>query len=586
VDSLYQRLKELDSGTFEALCFHILKEKYPGLELRHVEGSGGDEGLDVFAGQLFGQPAIWQCKSFPNGVRGAQREQIKASLRSALKHFSVAHWILCISVDMDAKAHMWFEKFQQSHASQVKIGLFTASDFVHELIYRRSIRDHFFPGATIDFALLKRLILRTGEMTAEELEQVTDANAEDLVERMKERDARFHYQIVYDGDLGPPPVTPWKTPEHGLLMSLATGSKTINVFARDVQGLRSNPPSFQLSFKGAGVEKAVALWKTGIRQEFTSDELGLISTDLPLFSSFLKVGNPPARLLVTPPSALTDTKRSVRVTFRKPGAQAIEFPLMLLAPSRMGAEEAEFVCTSQTLFFEIAVVMSLPIDLQTHPAVTVRHRRYVGEGVRLVKKFLDAVALLKAGGELEFFDLEAETVFATIGGADIGEETPAERGFRQIVTDLAQIAERFEVDLRFPSDMSDEDLESVVFLKTLCEGATLPVPNISALLVKSQENRDLMLRMLTEPGGFLRLEHQRREPMPKLFGAAIDTGPFALEAQVQVDDLAAFLSRFETAPVGDGIPIGFRPMGPVRFLLLPKEELRQPQRLLFRKKDS
>jgi hypothetical protein len=570
MDPLYQRLKELDSGTFEVLCFHILKEKYPGLELRHVEGSGGDEGLDVFEGQLFGRLAIWQCKSYPNGVRNAQREQIKNSLRTALKHFSVVHWILCISVDMDTKAHRWFGKLQQSYASRVKIGLFTASDIVHELIYRRSIRDHFFPGAAIDLAQLKRLILRTGEMTAEELGQVTDANAQDLIERMKERDARFNYQIVYDGDLGPPPPQN-EAPEHGLVMSLSTGSKTIKVFARDVQALRSNPPTFQLPFKGAGVEKAVALWKTGVRQEFTSDELGPISTDFPLLTSFLKMGNPPARLLVTPPPSLTNTKRSMRVTFRKPGAQAIEFPLMLLAPSRMGAEEAEFICTNQNLFFEVAVVLSLPIDLQAHPTVTIRHRSYVGENVRHVKKFLDAIALLEAGGELEFFDLEAERVFATIGGADLGEKTPAERGFRQIVTDLAQIAERFGVDVQLPSDMSDEDSESIVFLKTLSQGATLPIENISALLVKSEENRDLMPQMLTEAGGFLRIEHQRREPMPKLFGAAIDTGPFALEAQVQVDDLAGFFPTFETAAIGDSIPISFRPMGPVRFLLAPFE---------------
>jgi hypothetical protein len=88
MDSLYQRLKELNPVAFQKLCFHILKERHPGLQIRHVEGAGGDEGLDIFAGDLSGRPAIWQCKSFPNGVGKSQRAKIKESLQTALKHFT------------------------------------------------------------------------------------------------------------------------------------------------------------------------------------------------------------------------------------------------------------------------------------------------------------------------------------------------------------------------------------------------------------------------------------------------------------------------------------------------------------------
>jgi hypothetical protein len=52
MDSLYQRLKEMDPDTFQRFCFQLLKERHPGQELRHVEGASGDEGLDVFAGVL------------------------------------------------------------------------------------------------------------------------------------------------------------------------------------------------------------------------------------------------------------------------------------------------------------------------------------------------------------------------------------------------------------------------------------------------------------------------------------------------------------------------------------------------------
>lgn len=208
MDALRQRLKELDPQTFENLCFDILKEKNPGSKLVHVDGSGGDEGLDVFEGQLYDRPTIWQVKSFPNGVGKSQKEQIRKSLKTALKHFTPAHWILCLSVDMDAKTMRWFEKWQKSHGSRVKIGLFSASEMLHELIYRRSIRNRFFPNVDLDPVEIKRILKKTWELSFEELERLTDSNLEDYIERLKDRDARCSYQIVFDGDLGPPQTGP------------------------------------------------------------------------------------------------------------------------------------------------------------------------------------------------------------------------------------------------------------------------------------------------------------------------------------------------------------------------------------------
>ena len=61
MQDLYQRLKELDSDTFEKLAYQILAEKYPGAKIARVDGSGGDRGIDLFSGTLAAGPAIWQC---------------------------------------------------------------------------------------------------------------------------------------------------------------------------------------------------------------------------------------------------------------------------------------------------------------------------------------------------------------------------------------------------------------------------------------------------------------------------------------------------------------------------------------------
>ena len=167
MDSLYQRLKEMDPDTFQRFCAQLLRERHPEQEIRHVEGASGDEGLDVFEGELSGKPTIWQCKAFPNGVGKSQKEQIRKSLKTALKKFSPSYWILCLSVDLDSKTSRWFEKLKKSYASKVTIGEMFATEIVNEVLHRKNLKNHFFPHASLDVNELKRLAARTGEMNKE-----------------------------------------------------------------------------------------------------------------------------------------------------------------------------------------------------------------------------------------------------------------------------------------------------------------------------------------------------------------------------------------------------------------------------------
>src|ERR1700722_10187246 len=326
MDSLYQRLKELNPDAFQRLCFLILKERHPGLQARYVEGAGGDEGVDVFAGELAGKPAIWQCKSFPNGVGKSQKEKIKQSLQTALKHFTPSYWILCLSVGMNTKAHRWFQRLQKSYESKVKIELLDNMEIVHELAHRRSLRNLAFPGAVFDLTELRRIVTKSGDKTMAELEKVTDAYLEDEIERWKERDARFNYQIVFDGDLGPPRQWPLQA---GIVMSIRQGDKTVNVIARD-QSLKTNPPRFSTVFQGTGIKKYEAFIKTGASQEFETDEIGPITSDWPLLSDVSNVpGTHKLSLAMSP--VVTNRKRSVRVDFvRKNSTETIRYELMEL----------------------------------------------------------------------------------------------------------------------------------------------------------------------------------------------------------------------------------------------------------------
>jgi len=337
IQALYLALKALDPDTFQKLCFQLLKEKHPELEPKHVEGKGGDEGLDVFAGELYGELAIWQCKAFPNGVGKSQRAKIKASLRTALKHFSPIYWILCLSVDMDTKARRWFEKLKQSYKSKVKITDFSASEIVNELLFRRTLRNTFFPTVVIDIPELKRRVTETGKLSTGELERITDDNVEELIERHKDQDARFRYEYVFDGESGP--LSPQVPIPPGLVMTVADGTKKINVYARDVKALQANPPRFSVGFTGSGIKKFETLLDTGAAQEFQFDELGPFTTDLPLINDSLVT---PQKLTVSPSPALTGRKRSVRVVFQKNDAERIQYNLMEMAPIQVGRREMTF----------------------------------------------------------------------------------------------------------------------------------------------------------------------------------------------------------------------------------------------------
>ena len=592
MDALRQRLKELDPHTFENLCFDVLKEKHPGCKLVHVDGAGGDEGLDVFAGELCGRPTIWQSKGFPNGVGKSQREQIRKSLRTALKHFTPAHWILCLSVDMDAKTMRWFEKWKRSQSSRVQIGLFQASEMLHELIHRRSIRNHYFPGAALDPVELKRILANTGELSLQELECIAENNLEDYVERLKERDARFNYQIVFDGDLGPPMSN--RAPTPGLVLSISTGPKRLNVFARDIDALRSNPPKFEFSLSEEGLAKYRELIRTGTRQEFVGDELRITNTDFALLSPIIQRPRSPQDKLIVGPAGLTSNTRQVRVSFRSDVGKAIEYPLLNLRPVRVGTEEAEFACPGDNFPFQLSVVVAVPIftsgmtaNFQIKQGNISFDFQLAGSDVRQAKKFLDATALLQPKGQIEIFDLQSEKIIF-VTEVECGAYPSEHIARRQFVTDLAHVAEIFALSLRIPYNLTDEDLNSLVVLKTFAENGTYDLANISASVVKTEENQDLPQRLAGGRGVF-RFVHPRHEPKPMLFGVDVDTGPCSIEAECELNDLSKTMEEFRQATIGSAVPFSFKPVQPARFSLLTEQQWRdfgaQPLGLLQKRKD-
>lgn len=248
--ALYQRLKELDSKSFEQLGFQLLRERHPSANIRRVEGASGDQGVDAFQGDLEDGPTIWQFKSFPNGIKKSQKQQIRDSLKAAVKNFAPRRWILCINIDMDIQAHKWFQRLTRSYAGEMALGLMQAGHIVNELAHRKSIRDAFFSGAMLDVSELRALFSRTNNLTDTEQAALAQENAEQLIDRLKRRDARFNYEVSVSPDR---PAQAASLP--GATFTVSIGTTTINAFPRDVEALQMDPPTVDFTLKGTGLTK-------------------------------------------------------------------------------------------------------------------------------------------------------------------------------------------------------------------------------------------------------------------------------------------------------------------------------------------
>jgi len=275
-EQLRLALRSLDARKYEQFCFDLLRAKYPGSEIRRVEGSAGDEGIDSFSGELECGPTVWQCKRFPDAIGPSQKEQIRKSLQRALAHSAPSLWVLCIPIDMDIKAHRWWQKLRESNRGRVNLDLMTASETIHELIFRRTLRAAYFPNVEFDASTLRALIHRTDDLTDEQLASLTTDRAEEYLDRLRDRDARFDYQLTVGNEGGPP----LSSDHPSLIASMIDGHKRVDVFARDVQALMLDPPKVRIGFVGSGVNKIQDLVQRGGSADFEPSELGSLSSNL------------------------------------------------------------------------------------------------------------------------------------------------------------------------------------------------------------------------------------------------------------------------------------------------------------------
>jgi hypothetical protein len=541
--SLYQRLRELDWDTFQKLAYQILSEKHPGLEIKHVDGKAGGQGLDLFEGTLTGRSTIWQCKHFPNGLTPKQRPQVKESLASALEHFTPKQWVLVVSVDLDAKAHQWFQKLQKSYAHRVSLGLFQASNIVRELIHRRNIRDAFFPGAVLDTIAVRRSLESLDNVDAASLEALSTMHLDEQIARLEEADARFTYRISYGPNTGPdlenePPLNPLH------VASVTSGTLRTDVFVRDVEGVRMDPPAVKFSIKEPGLAKFQNFIDTGRRQEFSPDEITRPTSTF----DFLFPERAPDNWKVILSPKISNRIWSLRLSFFK-AAESTRYELIKFRVVATGVRQLELESTSN-LPFALRLRLPKAPGMQGHLELA---PRYEGFKVSAISKAIRARMLLQSGGQLELYSLDLDRPIDTLDfqggqGADVSP-------WEAMILAAGEVAAYFQTDFPMPREITEDDARALTLLLAIARGGSLSIGDVTVAIRKCEDIAELLKENATRQLG-MRLPITALSPPPLLFGGRVIKEPLVLHSvAARLREPDEFLRRFAVSGEDEVMPI-------------------------------
>jgi hypothetical protein len=119
-----------DRDYFDRVVSLLVKRYHPEWEVTHVNGKGGDTGLDVVArDDASGKCIVYQLKFFPEGLAmGGRKTQVARSLRTALtKHPEMTAWILVVPCTLTPGQDDWLHALAPED-SNCSIGVWDETD--------------------------------------------------------------------------------------------------------------------------------------------------------------------------------------------------------------------------------------------------------------------------------------------------------------------------------------------------------------------------------------------------------------------------------------------------------------------------
>jgi hypothetical protein len=554
--ALYQRLKELDRDGFEKLCFHLLKERFPDLRIMRVEGAAGDDGADCFVGPLESGSIVWQAKSFPNGIKNSQKDQIRQSLKRAVAKIRPKDWVLCLSVDLDIQTHRWWQNLVKSYASKTRITLWTAAEIVAEVAHRKTICELFFPGAVLDTAALRALVIDTAKLSQSQLTALAQENSEQLLDRLKMADARFDYELVVSPENTPGSIQP------KAMFSVKTGRTSIHAYARDVTALRLDPPKVRVKLRGAGVEKMRLFVETGQAQVFDQIDFGDLTAPL------LEVIN--GESVSSFAIGLGDQMKSevipLRVSFGNE-AERIIYEYVPFRIERGGSKELKLV--SDWLPGEPFQITAILADGQ---GTFTFEEKMTDFRIVAAHKWIRALEVVRDGGTLELYLLSKAKQLAS---GRIRVETPANgigvlAEYADFFKEASEICEHFKADLYLRRVLNEEDESAFTLLRHLMTGEPLELKTITTTTRKTLGTENFPEQILTDSPLHLQLDHAGHSV--SILDSDVNTGPYSVVVEVRSEDNKSLQADWERAALDEMVTMRWEPSAKATLTrrLLPK----------------
>jgi hypothetical protein len=521
MSDLEQQLRDLSKEKFEALIHQLLDAKYPGADIKRVEGSGGDKGIDSFQGTLSIGAAIWQDKHFRDRIRDPQKRQILKSIRTA------------------------FAEVQ-------------ASDVLRELIHNRPLRDVFFPDNSISNVLkVRQIAMRTEGLSRGERGNLAAEHVQQYLDGIKELEPRLK-SIVSIG----PESTPHQIRGPGLVMSFKEGERTTHFFARDVNDYNLDPIEFGITAPPELADRLGDAIDSGVPFSVAAGQIAEIHSTSPLVKTFFEGKDLAAfRFEVRPilPNQLQSKEIPLRLVAGS-GASAKEIPYLPFKVATLGRREATMVSVGR-------VPIEVTLRLRPFDAIGVQismRTKVLRAEVRSLNHVLQFLDELERAGEIKVFSLETSKPLAEASG-NFSNTLNHPAWLRRIIEDAAIVAEFVEKDIHVPDRISERDVENITLLKRIATAEEFFDVDMSLSLIKLEGDKDRALAALGgEPITFqVGLDSTRFT----VFDQEIDAGPVTFEAQSAVPKFADKIREaYLAAHVGEAVQWTMHCDGPCRFI--------------------
>jgi hypothetical protein len=556
------QLREFSKERFEIFVHQYLAAKYPGADIKRVEGSGGDAGIDTFRGLLASSPAIRQSKHFPNRIKQAQKKQVLKSIKAAFRENAPSAWTLCVPIDLRTPEHKWFQTAVVGvYGGPGRIKLIQASDFLSELQHNRSLRDAFFPDDALSKMLeVRKVAMLTEGRTRQQLGTLVTEYAHEYLESSVHLDPRFQPILQVGG--GPQMRLPPRQP--GLVWSVSEGDRTTHQFARDPVAYNLDPIKFSINIPPeyrTALERAV---DAGLPFALPAGNILHLDTSSPLLNAYFeKIKLPQFQLDLHPSLPPEIAAKDIPLRFiAGSGSKVKELRCIPFRVARAGRLEIEL--SSRTRF---PIEVSLIVRLSAEEPVTASLRPILpGADVQALHEVVQFLDELEESGELEIGSLETDAPILKTKGGKFTSNIEISKALKNIIADASLVSKFFQTPLRFPGRLTQTEATDLHVLRLIVTGEEFFDVNLDSALTKDPAYRDQVMDALEQSTFSVKIEHPAGWRNFEVFGVRIAPGPITFVAdQASFVDVQGARKRYLEAEVGEAVPFRARCEGPCRW---------------------